>query len=436
MESQTKTADRPPFVLIPQPFGSMVFERRTCRYLPFDTEATVLLRNLADESIDVVMAKTKDQSRRQQVARFYEEFYALGFFTLDGRFVGKMLEVTPPTDHLTGPLAVHLEISDSCNLKCLHCFAGEFPRQSQPLEIEELDQLFGQMSMMGSYRLGLTGGEPLLRKDLFEIIDRALAHGLSPCVTTNGLLLDEPTAREFGRRELLWLNVSLEGGSPATNDLIRGHGSFGQVMENLKILARHAKFSLAFTVMRTNLHEIGKCAELARNVGAESAVFRPLYPVGTARKHLELMPSFAEYNSALRALADPKWQDVTQNCEAIPFSPASRQPVGALVFWNHGCGAGNLVCSISNSGDVSPCSFLGFSFEVGNIRDRLLSDLWRDASFERFRKTPPKHAAQPHGFNHGCRARALWLNGSVEAPDPWIVGRAANSYAPPANLTL
>jgi len=272
--------------------------------------------------------------------------------------------------------------------------------------------------------------------DSVGIRNRALAHGLSPCVTTNGLLLDEPTAREFGRRELLWLNVSLEGGSPATNDLIRGHGSFGQVMENLKILARHAKFSLAFTVMRTNLHEIGKCAELARNVGAESAVFRPLYPVGTARKHLELMPSFAEYNSALRALADPKWQDVTQNCEAIPFSPASRQPVGALVFWNHGCGAGNLVCSISNSGDVSPCSFLGFSFEVGNIRDRLLSDLWRDASFERFRKTPPKHAAQPHGFNHGCRARALWLNGSVEAPDPWIVGRAANSYAPPANLTL
>jgi radical SAM protein with 4Fe4S-binding SPASM domain len=384
------------------------------------------LLSLADVGIDDLMGWTEDRSRREQVARFYEEFYELGFFTLDGRFVGEILNVTPPTGHLTGPLAVHLEISDTCNLKCLHCFAGEVSRQGAPLSLAELDLLFGQMAQMGSYRLGVTGGEPLLREDLFEIIDLALAHGLSPCVTTNGLLLDERMAREFGRRNLLWLNVSLEGASPATNDPIRGSGLFAQVMNNLKTLAKHARFSLAFTVMRTNLHEIGRCAELALAVGAESAVFRPLYPVGTARQHLELMPTFAEYSAAVKALDPSRWPGDEQDCVIGPFSPATRQQVNSVIYWNHGCGAGNLVCSISNSGDVNPCSFLGSEFEVGNIRDRSLSDLWRDVALERFRKSA-KDSAQPVGFNQGCRARALWLNGSVDAPDPWIAESGAIS---------
>jgi MoaA/NifB/PqqE/SkfB family radical SAM enzyme len=387
----------------------------------------MVLSGLADVGIEALIANTKEGSRRALVAQFYEELYALGFFTLDGRFAGEILDVTPPADHLTGPLAVHLQISDTCNLKCQHCFAGEFTRRGSALSMAELDRLFGQMARMGSYRLGLTGGEPLLREDLFEILDLALAYGLSPCVTTNGLLLDEPTAREFARRELLWLNVSLEGGSPATNDQIRGSGSFAQVMSNLKILANHARFSLAFTVMRTNLHEIGRCAELALEVGAESAVFRPLYPVGTARHHLELMPTFAEYNSALKALDNSRWQGFGQDCDIGPFSPATRQPANAVIYWNHGCGAGNLVCSISNSGEVNPCSFLGSGFDVGNVRHRSLSDLWRDVSLERFRKPLAEEGIQPHGFNQGCRARALWMNGSVDAPDPWIVECASKS---------
>ena len=419
MVSSPKSSARPPLVLIPQPFGSLVFERRNCRYLPFDAESTALLLSLAEVGIDALVANTMDASRRELVTQFYEELYALGFFTLDGRFAGEILDVTPPADYLTGPLAVHLEISDTCNLKCLHCFAGEFTRQGSALSMAELDRLFGQMARMGSYRLGLTGGEPLLREDLFEIIDLSLAHGLSPCVTTNGLLLDEPTAREFARRDVLWLNVSLEGGSAATNDLVRGNGSFAQVMNNLKVLARYARFSLAFTVMRTNLHEVGRCAELALEVGAESAVFRPLYPVGTARQHLELMPTFEEYNSALEALDSSKWQDFEQDCGIGPFSPATRQPANSMIYWNHGCGAGNLVCSIPHSGEVNPCSFLGSSFAVGNIRDHSLSDLWRDTSLERFRK-PVAGGSHPFVFNQGCRARSLWLNGSVDAPDLWI----------------
>ena len=155
----------------------------------------------------------------------------------------------------------------------------------------------------GSFRLGLTGGEPLMRRDLFDVIDAAHDYGLHPCLTTNGLLIDEHVARQLGRRRPLRLSVSLEGAMASTNDAVRGTGTFDRVLANVGILGRHAPFSLAMTVMRTNLDEIEDFAALAREVGAEAAVFRPLYPVGRARQHIESMTTWRQYAEAIDRLA-------------------------------------------------------------------------------------------------------------------------------------
>ncbi|MGX7677118.1 radical SAM/SPASM domain-containing protein [Plantactinospora sp. DSM 117369] len=420
----------PPLVLIPEYFGSLVFDRRTSRYLPFDAEATALLRRLVDRPIGEVLSEVTDDGRRMRMLRFYEHFYELGFFTVRHRFAGVVLDgPEPPADHLAGPLAVHLEVVSACNLSCTHCFAGDLPRREQRLSLAEIDRLFAEMASLGSFRLGLTGGEPLLRKDLFQIIDLATAHGLAPCVTTNGLLVTEEIAREFGRRELVWLNVSLEGATAETNDRVRGAGTFAKVLDRLAVLRRYTRFTLAFTIMRSNVEEVEACARLAREVGADTAVFRPLYPVGVAQRHLELMPSFAEYNTALNTLA--RMDDDRMELRQIdPFGPQTRREAQSVIQQNYGCGAGNLVCSVSVSGDVNPCSFLGPRFVAANVRDRSLADIWRHSTgFRAIRALPHTEPASTRGgtatFGGGCRARALVLNGSVNAPDPWIEGQVA-----------
>jgi radical SAM protein with 4Fe4S-binding SPASM domain len=415
---------RPPLVLIPQHFGSLVFDRRTSRYLPFDAEATRVLSALIEAPIGRVLADARDAEHRDRIDRFFEHFYGLGFFTTDTRFAGVALDVDPPADHLLAPLAVHLEVVSACNLTCTHCFAGELPRRERRLTLDELDRLFAEMASLGSFRLGLTGGEPLLRKDLFEVIDLAVGHGLAPCVTTNGLLITEEIAREFGRRELVWLNVSLEGASAQTNDRVRGEGTFARVLDRLAVLREHARFTMAFTVMRTNVEEIEACARLAHEVGADTAVFRPLYPVGVAQQHLELMPSFAEYNSALNSLARLDG-DVLDMRQIDPFGPYSRAETQSVVHQNYGCGAGNLVCSVSVSGDVNPCSFLGPGFVAANVCDSSLARIWQhSAGFRAMRALQHREPSSGRGhtatFGGGCRARALVLNGSVNAPDPWI----------------
>lgn len=428
---------RNPLVLIPQHFGSLVFDRRTSKYLPFDAEATALLLRLRETRIDTVLQETADPDRRLEIERFFEHFYGRGFFTLDGRFAGTALDLEVPEDHLAGPLALHLEIVAACNLTCTHCFAGTLPRREPPLTMAELDRLFGEMAALGTFRLGLTGGEPLLRKDLFEVIDLAVSHGLHPCLTTNGLLITEEIARQFGRRDLVWLNVSLEGATAEVNDPIRGAGTFYRVMERLKLLRQHARFTLAVTIMRPNLHEIEACAELAYEVGAQTAVFRPLYPVGTAREHLELMPTFAEYNDALSRLAGMGEEGEFEFCAIDPFSPHLRRETQSVIHQNYGCGAGNSVCSVSVSGEVNPCSFLGPSFVAANVRGQSLAEIWhRSQTFQEIRalaiQEPESSTGETATFSGGCRARALVLNGSVDAPDPWIAAQVEQEGVGPA----
>jgi radical SAM protein with 4Fe4S-binding SPASM domain len=293
----------------------------------------------------------------------------------------------------------------------------------------ELDGLFATMAGIGSFRLGLTGGEPTLRRDLFDIIDLATDHGLHPCVTTNGLLLTEDMARQFGKRELVWLNVSLDGATRQSNDRVRGAGTFDKVLANLRLLREHARFTLAFTIMKENAREAAAFARLARNVGADTAVFRPLYPVGTARSHLDsLMPDFEAYGGALNELAALEAADDPDLHVIDPFSPVRRAPTQAVTHANHGCGAANTVCSVSVSGDVNPCSFLGPDYVADNIRRRSLAEIWQRS--ERFRAMRALPGGEAGTFSGGCRARALVLNGAVNAPDPWIEGskgRAASA---------
>lgn len=406
---------RPPLVLVPQYFGSTVFDRRTSRYLPFDSASTSVLRRLQQVPFEQVWAETP-LAERDPLEAFFEHFYGLGFFTWDRRFAGEILDVACPSNHLTGPLALHLEVAAACNLTCTHCFAGVLPRKETPLTLVELDALFATLVGIGTFRIGLTGGEPLLRRDLLDILDLAIAHGLCPCLTTNGLLITEDLARELGKRPLAWLNVSLEGATAASNDLVRGPGTFDRVLEKLRVLARHARFTLAFTVLQTNVHEIRACAELAFRVGAHTAVFRPLYPVGTARHHLELMPSFGDYAAALDELLDTGV--ATHNLD--PFSPRLRQESQSVLVDNYGCGAGTLVCSVSLSGDVNPCSFLGPEHVAHNIRQQSFTEIWNESQRFREIRSLPGDPTGTRLFGGGCRARALAFNGSINAPDPWL----------------
>jgi radical SAM protein with 4Fe4S-binding SPASM domain len=416
-----------PLVLVPQYFGSIIYDYRTYQYMPFDKEATRLLIQLKNRPINEILNEIVNQRTRKLIWQFYQHFYRYGFFTLHQKFAGTIQNINPPPNHLIGPLTLHLELTDSCNLRCRHCSAGNLPRNERMLTLEELEGLFTSMKRIGTFRLGLTGGEPLLRDDLMDIIDLAVKYGLSPCLTTNGLLLTEEIAEELGKRALAWLNISLEGATPQTHDYIRGKGTFNQVLERIATASKSCRFSLAFTLMKMNYHESRACAKLAKQVGAEAAVFRPLYPIGTASLHTELMLSFSEYLAALDELAAMEKELNTSNaqfCNNHPWGPQTRIDSRSIVYNNFGCGAGNLVCSVSVSGEVSPCSYLPSSYIAGNIKQEPLEHIWSNSPvFKHIRSLKSnKFCEKCKSYRicrGGCRARAVAISHSINAPDPW-----------------
>lgn len=422
---------RRPFVLVPQWFGSIVFERATARYLPFDHEITALLRASTRVAIDVAC---EDPGRRERLHAFLEEHYPRGMFTVDLRFDGDVLDLDPPEGMLSAPLVTHLEVNAVCNIACVHCFAGALPRKERPLALDELDALFADMAAMGALRLALSGGEPLLRKDLYELIDLAIARGLRTSLVTNGLLLDERHVNALAKRDLLWLSVSLDGATAAVNDAIRGEGTFDAVLERVALLRGRVPFSLAMTVTSTNYQEAAAFNDLARRVGASGAVLRPMYPAGMGRARAELVPTFAQYRAALAALDDAA--DRATSCDALTshetYGPQHRSATDASVIAHLGCGAGTTLAAISSSGVVSPCSFLGDDFDGPSIRDEPLSSIWRRApTFARLRS--PEAAAS---FRGGCRARSLVFAGSAFAPDPWLSSAEDRRFDPLVTLRV
>ncbi len=401
----------PRHTLTRQWFGSLVFDHRIARYLPFDHTLTEALIASEDRSIVEVMGPVGDDDR---IDAFIRHFYAEGLFTHALKFDGRVQSTPSLSRALTGPLSVHLEVVAKCNLTCTHCFAGELPRKADPLTLPELGVLFAELARMGTFRLSLTGGEPLLRKDLLAVIDLAIEHGLHPCITTNGLLLNERWVHELGQRTLLWLNVSVDGATAPVNDLVRGDGTFNAVLEKLRLLRGKVPFSLAFTVMKHNASQAGMLADLAHEVGANSAVLRPLYPVGVAADHEELFPTFAQYQEALAMMGSSSNSD---NLEV--FDPTTRAEHQATVIDHLGCGAGTTTASISVDGTVSPCSFLGAGFSTRSIRERSFSELWREGDkFVELRQFAESEATD--SFRGGCRARAQHFGGSAYAADPWV----------------
>jgi len=408
-----------PLVVVPQFFGSLVFDRATSRYYPFDHDATEVLEALLHTPASVVVERHSDPDAALDLVRRLDP---LSFLRPDGCLAGVRLDAVPPDDHLLGPLAVHVEVIAQCNLRCTHCFADPLPRGGRDaLTLLELDGLFRELASLGSFRLGLTGGEPLLRRDLLDVLDAATDAGLHPCLTTNGFFLSDELARELGRRDLVWLNVSLDGASAATHDAVRGAGTFDTVVERLRHIGDLARFTLAFTITSDNAHEVDRCVRLADELGAHTAVFRPVYPTGAALERPELMPTYETYQRALRTIAALS-NDAEASCAHVPlpgramdsFSPQARAQTAGRVVQGDGCGAANTVCSVSVDGKINPCSFLGSRFESASIRERSFREIWNDGwSFRKLRSID----SEP--FRGGCRARALASGGSVHARDPW-----------------
>jgi len=183
-------------------------------------------------------------------------------------------------------------ITNMCNLKCLHCYQERFDNVEDckgEVLLKIADKIFKFLAKYNfSSEITLTGGEPLLKKEIYKLLDLFEESGLvdSVDIITNATLLNSEVIGKLKKYcKLRYIKVSLDGGTPAINDNIRGENVFSIVLEKIKLL-KEANFNviIMFTLMRMNKHTIGDIIEIAQEKNIDGIIFEKFVPIGNGKE--------------------------------------------------------------------------------------------------------------------------------------------------------
>jgi heme b synthase len=355
------------------------------------------------------------------------------------------------------PRLIFWETTAGCNLRCIHCRRIDVADKLVPedLTTAESKQLIDQIVTFCNPILVLSGGEPLIRPDIFEIAEYAVAKGLRVALATNGTLIDEPMAQRIVDAGIRRVAVSLDGATAETHDAFRAlPGSFAQALEGIRHLrARGMSVQVNTTVARHNVHELPQILDLALSLGADAFHIFLLVPVGCGLEIAdEQMISPRQYEEVLNWLYDKEQEgrlELKATCAPHYFrivrqrTAAQKRPgppsqerqraVGSaassdLHAMTKGCLAGTGVCFVSHKGEVFPCGYLPLS--AGSVREQPLERIWRDAPIFKMLRDPELlqgkcGRCEFRRICGGCRARAYGLSGNYLDEEPFCV------YEPP-----
>lgn len=342
-------------------------------------------------------------------------------------------------------MIISWNLTRRCNLACGHCYidAGR-RRRSFPDELDTADagRLIAQIAALApGAMVVLSGGEPMLRRDLAALVQQAAKGGLAPVIGTNGTLLNEPRAKQLKGAGAAGVGISLDSATPSFHDHLRGKpGAWKAAMRGVAAARRAGlPVSLQATVFEENRCELTALAALAESLGAIALNFFFLVCTGRGVQRTDLSP--AAYEETLLALIELQRRRPRLMIRAR-CAPHLRRLLGLhagetrgdYAGWSSACLAGRSYLRIAPEGDVTPCPYIPLT--LGNAARTPLREIWeRHPLLARLRNELPSGKCGDCGFRYscgGCRARALTQNGELMAEDPSCVHVRSAGAAPEA----
>lgn len=324
---------------------------------------------------------------------------------------------------LDAPICLTWELTYACNLQCVHCLSSSGRRDPRELTTDEAKGVVDEMASMQVFYVNIGGGEPTIRPDFFELLDYSVARGVGVKFSTNGIRLDGVTARRLAATDYVDVQLSLDGADEATNDAIRGSGSYTTVRQAMDRLAEaeFGPFKISVVVTRHNVDQLDAFKEMADAYGAQLRVTR-LRPSGRgADTWEELHPTQEQQRQLHRWFLDHP--DVLTGDSFFHLSALGESLPGLNL-----CGAGRVVCLIDPVGDVYACPFvLHEQFRAGSVRDPGgFAGVWRDSElFRELREPQSAGACASCGMydacRGGCMAAKFFTGLPLDGPDPECV---------------
>ena len=342
------------------------------------------------------------------------------------------------------PTIVAWEITRSCNLACAHCrAAAHLEPYPGELSLAECKAVIDDIASISDPILIVTGGEPLMRPDIWDIIAYAFEKGLHPVIGTNGTMIDDAMAKKIADAGVPKVSVSLDFPDAEGQDAFRGQkGAFDETVQGIKNLEKYGvHVQVNTTVTKANATKLDEIHNVSKELGATD--FHPFLLVPTGRGEdlidVELTPE--EYDEVLT------WAYHRQKTSCMAFKPTDapqyfrimRQQAASegiritpathgRMAVSRGCLGGISFVFISHTGDVQPCGY--FDMQLGNVKEQKFSDIWTNSpvfdDLRHYDRLKGKcGACEYKGVCGGCRARALSVYGDYLETEPYC------AYVPP-----
>jgi len=324
---------------------------------------------------------------------------------------------------------IQWHITNLCNLRCKHCYQDDFSKKSDldwaGLKKVSDNLLNTLMKWDKTACIHLTGGEPLLKPELFLLLNdldqQSMVEELG--IITNGFPIDREMIRKLSSfSKLKKIKISLDGGDAETNDSIRQKGTFDKVMQNLPLIKEKERFEILFmfTAMKKNFRSLPSLFKLCQDLGVNGLIIERFIPLGRGREVMGEVLSKEEWKEMIGMFLDffsnegeehsfPPYQAFQ-----ISFSGEEPELLGAP------CVIGVDGLCIMPEGSVFPCR--RFPISIGNLLDQSLREIWEKSELlEKLRRKEnlkSKCGSCQMKDCRGCRSLALALTGDYLGEDP------------------
>ena len=342
------------------------------------------------------------------------------------------------------PLVMSWNVTRECNMKCSHCYINATDKKlDNELTTKEAKVLMDQIYQVSRPLLILSGGEPLLRPDIFELIEYGSAKGLKMGLGSNGSLIDDAVAAKLKAAGIATVSISLDSNIAAQHDEFRGvSGAWEKAVNACKALRNNnVLVQVNTTLTQQNYNQIDDIMSLAEGIGVENFHLFFLVPTGRGTKLTDISPQkYEDMITNTFAKVSKHRLNVRPSC-APQFMRIAKGMGLDMRQWIRGCIAGMYYCRIYPNGDVTPCPYL--PIKLGNVREKSFSEIWFNSNIFQTLRNPSSlkgkcGACEYKTLCGGCRARAYGLSsdfidycGDLHEPsdqkrdylteDPWCV---------------
>jgi radical SAM protein with 4Fe4S-binding SPASM domain len=362
------------------------------------------------------------------------------------RGIGAHGITTPQRIH--APFLVVWDFTHLCNLRCKHCYQDAQAALEDELTTEEAKGLIDQLAEAGVVVIAFSGGEPLMRKDFFEIAEYAKSKDFYIALASNGTLITPHVASRLKEAGVYYVEISIDGKDAISHDTMRGiRGAFDRSIRGIESCVKEGLYTcIATTVTQDNYSEIPEIYALAKKMGVQRLMGFNFIPTGRGIQLVDQDISPEEREELLKYMLTIDVRGEKPEClstapqlarVAVEIAESEGVPVGhfylgqalqgktrMLADFIGGCGAGRLYCSIEPNGEVQPCVFMPIS--VGNIRDTDFISIWHNSPvLETLRNRENLNggcgSCDRKFICGGCRARAWAYFQDISAPDPGCI---------------